>query len=377
MRVTIIAADLSQNGAARSHMLARVLAPDFAVEIVGCTFGDGVWPPMRGHAAGMTVVRGRRWPASLLSLRHVRRRCRGDVLIAVKPLLPSFGVALQHRARTGTPIVLDIDDDELAFRPAPPAWHPLRAFASRLSPHGHAATRAMVARIAEADAITVASAALQERYGGMLVPHTRDLTRVEARPDRVRAMRAQLAVPADRAVIMFAGTARPHKGLEDAAAAVAAMRHPATFVVVGPGDDAGYAAAFARRHPEVLVLPGVPIEDAHLPVLAADIVLIPQRDSPAARAQMPAKIIDAMALAKPVVATAVSDLPRYLADGRGWIVPPSDPGALARACDAILDDPAAARAAGQRARAWCLEHLSDDAVRQRYADLVRAVWPVA
>jgi glycosyltransferase involved in cell wall biosynthesis len=56
-----------------------------------------------------------------------------------------------------------------------------------------------------------------------------------------------------------------------------------------------------------------------------------------------------MALGTPVVATAVEGLPRVLGDGRGVLVAPGDPDALAAALRDVLDgrhrlDLAAARA---------------------------------
>jgi glycosyltransferase involved in cell wall biosynthesis len=190
-------------------------------------------------------------------------------------------------------------------------------------------------------------------------------------------MRRQMDLPADRPVIMFVGTPRAPKGVDDAAVAVTLMRHRAVLVVVGVDHDSDYARRFASRHPAVLMRPGPSIDDAHLPLHAADIVAVPQRAEPCTVLQVPAKIVVAMGLGKPVVGTAVSDLPDYLADGRGWIVPPSDPAALAHAFDAILDDPAAAAAAGERARAWALANVSDAAVHERLAEVIERVVTMA
>jgi glycosyltransferase involved in cell wall biosynthesis len=65
----------------------------------------------------------------------------------------------------------------------------------------------------------------------------------------------------------------------------------------------------------------------------------------------------------PVVASAVDGLPETLADGRGVLVAPEDPTALARALEDVL--------AGRRlpdlatARAWALE-LTPERVAARY-----------
>lgn len=65
---------------------------------------------------------------------------------------------------------------------------------------------------------------------------------------------------------------------------------------------------------------------------------------------MPAKIFDAMAMGRPIVATAVSDIPDILSEGCGLIVTPGDVYALAEAIAYMLDDPAAAERMGFAAR---------------------------
>jgi hypothetical protein len=47
-------------------------------------------------------------------------------------------------------------------------------------------------------------------------------------------------------------------------------------------------------------------------VAAADVIAIPQKDSPATWGQLPSKVFDAMAMAKPIVATDVNDLSMVL-----------------------------------------------------------------
>jgi glycosyltransferase involved in cell wall biosynthesis len=44
----------------------------------------------------------------------------------------------------------------------------------------------------------------------------------------------------------------------------------------------------------------------------AHVVVVPQRDGPVSRAQFPMKLADAMALAKPILCTAVGDVPEVV-----------------------------------------------------------------
>jgi glycosyltransferase involved in cell wall biosynthesis len=66
---------------------------------------------------------------------------------------------------------------------------------------------------------------------------------------------------------------------------------------------------------------------------------------------MPNALLEAMAAGLPSVATAVGAVPEMVADGREAIlVPPGDPGALARALALLAGSPARRREMGARAR---------------------------
>jgi glycosyltransferase involved in cell wall biosynthesis len=104
-------------------------------------------------------------------------------------------------------------------------------------------------------------------------------------------------------------------------------------------------------------VPLVPYADVPRLIAAADVVAIPQLDTEASQFQMPMKVYDAMAMAAPIVASAISDLPQLL-DGCGRLVPPGDVDALAEALRGLLKEPTEARALGRRARAKLLKHFT-------------------
>jgi glycosyltransferase involved in cell wall biosynthesis len=90
---------------------------------------------------------------------------------------------------------------------------------------------------------------------------------------------------------------------------------------------------------------------------------------------MPLTAIEASAMARPVVATAVDGTPEVVRDGAtGLLVPPADPAALARALTAMLRDPVRARAMGAAGRAHALGRFSlerhVDATARVYRSLV-------
>jgi glycosyltransferase involved in cell wall biosynthesis len=73
-------------------------------------------------------------------------------------------------------------------------------------------------------------------------------------------------------------------------------------------------------------------------VAAADVVVIPQRDTPVARAQFPMKLTNAMAMAKPILSTRVGDIPHIL-EHAGYLVSPEAPDEIAKAIAWILPQP--------------------------------------
>jgi glycosyltransferase involved in cell wall biosynthesis len=83
--------------------------------------------------------------------------------------------------------------------------------------------------------------------------------------------------------------------------------------------------------------------------------------------------MEAMAAARPIVATSVGGTPELLR-GRGILVPPSDSLALSAAIERLLADPGHAAALGQQAQAWSRAHLRlDQMVDQHiriYSDLL-------
>jgi glycosyltransferase involved in cell wall biosynthesis len=82
---------------------------------------------------------------------------------------------------------------------------------------------------------------------------------------------------------------------------------------------------------------------------------------------LPMSILEAMALARPVVATDVGGIPEAVADGEtGIVVPPGDTAAAARALADLAADPARARAMGERGRARQRELFDGEAMVDGY-----------
>ncbi len=359
MKISVLAFDLSDNATGRADLLARLLAPRYAVEVVGPRFGAEIWRPARDGAIAYRALPGARYPAFASRLSELVRLADGDVLLASKPRPTSYGVALLARRQRRRPLVLDIDDWEVGFFYRSGLWGRVGRALNVGNPNGLPWTWAIERLVGRADAVTVASRFLERRFGGTLVPHVRDTDAWDPARFDASDVRAGLGV-GDSKVVMFLGTPRGHKGIDDLVEAMAGVSG-ARLVVVGAEPDRAATRRWAER-PGVIVRGPVPFDDVPRYLAAADVVAVPQRATTDTLGQVPAKLFDAMAMARPIVSTSVSMIPEVL-DGCGLLVPPGEPRALRAVVDTLLADPARARELGRRARQRCIERYSFAAAR--------------
>lgn len=372
MKISILCFDVSDNALGRAWLLARLLEPLGAVEIVGPRFGAAIWEPVAEESIPVRWVPGGRLPGFAGRLPALARLADGDLLYASKPRLTSAGVGYWARLARRRPLLLDVDDWEVGFFLRSGFWSTVGRAANLANPRGLTWTWLMERLTRVADGITVASRFLESRFGGVLIPHVRDTERWT--PDRAdpAAARESLAVDKER-VVMFLGTPRAYKGVEDLVTAVARLGRPDTVLaLVGTDPASETGRTVMARLPNTRLVGRVPIAQVPDYLAAADVVVVPQRDSSDTRGQLPAKLFDAMALGRPIVSTRVSMIPEILEDC-GLLVAPGDATALGGAIGRLLDRPDEARALGAAARRRAVERYSFEAARRALFPLVERV----
>jgi glycosyltransferase involved in cell wall biosynthesis len=165
---------------------------------------------------------------------------------------------------------------------------------------------------------------------------------VSVSPTEIEEVRSELGLEPGHSLVVHVGNIRPHKGHGNLIAATARLVEddPNVLVVsVGAekhdGDLARVreSAATAGVSDHIRFMGRRP--DARSFLGAADVVV-----NPADVEGLPLAILEALALSRPVVATAVGGVPTVVIDHvTGLLVPPADPEALATAILTALGSP--------------------------------------
>jgi glycosyltransferase involved in cell wall biosynthesis len=343
--------------------VALALKDRHSVRIAGPSFLGGVWPPLADQEdIEINAVNVGQWPTGCFKLWKLFKFIDGDILIACKPFLSSLGVGTVYRFLKGTPLVLDADDWERGhfedhYRRMSPADKFKRLVYAVLFPlhiNSYFNVRLSEKLVPLADAVVVANRFLQAIYGGLLLYHCRESREHSPVLEGQTERKTAYGLGEDERVVMFLGTPRRHKGIESLIEAVAALkREDVTLMVVGmmPGnticDDLEKKGkdALGRKFVSMEMQPVEKVSDI---LGMADLVVIPQAEGMASRGQIPAKLFDAMAEGRPVIATACGEIPQIL-EGCGVVVEPDNRGALTEAMRQLLDDPKEASLLGEQA----------------------------
>jgi glycosyltransferase involved in cell wall biosynthesis len=182
--------------------------------------------------------------------------------------------------------------------------------------------------------------------------------------------RTRLGLTPEQRVVGIVTRMRVRKGVEEFLRAMATVRQQipsAVAVVVGEVDlDPSLAALVGELGLDgALHLLG-PRTDVPEVLSAMDLFVLSSHDEGMSNA-----ILEAMAMARPVVATDVGGTGEVVQPGRtGLLVPPKDPAALARAIAQILTAPGdTAAAMGARGRALVVDGFSARAMVRQMEDL--------
>lgn len=380
LRVSLFVHDLAGNAIVRAAPLARALREEgHEVEILGFLLsGDEVYWPFRREFEYRTLRVTGPLKAQIARLASL---ATGQVIYACKPSVTTLAPALLASGfARDRPLLLDAEDDELWIDET---LIPGRGVFKRLRKYWLLRyTYALHPFTSLVSGTTVVSRRLQRRYGGLVVLHGPDATVFDparAELDR-RTCCAQFGLDPRDLHVLFAGVPQPHKGLDTLVRALQETPAQAIrLVLAGNPDHPTFAAAASALPGRTHRVGLVDLKDMPALVAACAISATPQKRNAFTSAQIPAKLLEGMAMARFVVASRVSDLPQILGEGtddaRGWLHEPGDWRDLARCLGSIGDDPAEALRRADAARRWFVANASAAAIRRRLAHVLRQCAP--
>lgn len=383
-KVSILAPDLSGGGGTRAYLLAQVLRKlNYEVKVFGFVFGTRLYPPPPNNLQ-IHWVQGCNYPQFIHSARSLLKEIDGDIIYAIKPRPTSFGIALLNRLRNHRPVILDMDDWELSwYGNGKWDYHPTlrKIFGDLLRPEGALRfpehplyLQWMEKLISQANAVTVDTQFLKNHFGGTYLPNGKDTALFDPAQFNPEVSRAKYHL-SDYRLLMFPGTARPHKGIEDVLQALEQLNQPDLRLVLVGGREIGdgyIEQLMTAGKSWIIKLPPTPVDRMPEIVAAAHLVVVPQRDALTARAQFPIKLTDGMAMAKPILSTRVGDIPEILGD-TGYLVDPNSPEQLAQKIQWIFQNLDIANAQGIQARERCIKHYSIDTMATILSDVIAGI----
>ena len=373
MKICLLCFDISNNSLGRAALLASALATRHDVKIIGTSKNGDIWYPMRDIEVPIQIYPWSRYPKFISTIRKMLREMDADVYIACKLRPTSFGIALLKKWFSGKPVLLDIDDWEAGFYYHSGFWGCVGRFLNLSNPNGLPHTWLMEKLVGFADSIIVSNKFLQNRFTGHLVHHCRDTTVLNPDNFDSQEVKESLGLGNNR-VIMFMGTPRAHKGIDDLIKAVDSLNYSdlrLVFIGAEPSFDPVRNSP-ASTQKKVVVFPKIPFKELPKHLSAADILVVPQRDTTDTQGQIPAKLFDAMAMAKPVITTRVSDIPEVLG-GNGYLVEPGNPEELAHTLQHVLDHPEEAKEKGLRARERCIKLYDLKVMEEKLQSLIEEI----
>lgn len=240
-----------------------------------------------------------------------------------------------------------------------------RDLVRRLTPrmdHLIAVSRAIVRKIEDEGRV---GAPISLAYNGV------DLARY-AEPLACCTLHGEFPIPVGAPIVGVVARLEPEKGhptLLDAWPAVLAAVPNAHLLIVGEGSQRPLLEAQALSLGKAVTFTGRR-DDVPAVTAALDVAVLPSY-----REAQGLSILEAMALSRPVVASAVGGIPEMIEHGRtGLLVPPRDPGALAASIVRLLTDHPYADTIGRAGRdlvheRFCLE-LMVRAVESIYDEAV-------
>lgn len=365
-KIAVIVPDLSSQGTTRGYLIARGLqALGYQVKIYSFLFGEQIYPEPP-YALPLTYFYGEPLPGVIKTAFNLMKEIDADILYVIKPQLSSLGMALIKGWRSKKPIILDIDDWEMG-QFGGDDWHyqgsligDILARDSDLkNPQFPLYTKWLEKWLEKVNGVTVSSKFLAYRYGGSYLPNVKDTDLFNPSNYDAQAIRTAYGL-ADNKILMFTGTAKSDQGLEDILQALDNLNDDSFKLVLVGGNprQRDYLNTLQGKWQRWIIhLPAQAFDGMAQFVAMAHVVMVTPRESTRTIGKCPFELVEGMAMAKPIIATQVGEIPNILGD-TGYLIPPQDCKSMEAKLREIFDNYDRATVKGESARQRCISNYS-------------------
>jgi glycosyltransferase involved in cell wall biosynthesis len=282
---------------------------------------------------------------------------RADVVIATTPPLFTGLAGLAIARMNGAPLVLDVRD----------LWPAAATSLMQISPGRETRVAEVIERrlYRAAAAVTAVTRPFCDHVDAIRGHGARSVllpngTLPQFFVDGDGRSEDRLGVPQDSFLVTFAGTLGIAQALPSTLEAAERLDGSAELLFVGDGPMKGIVVDLAREKGlrNVRFHPQVPLEQIPPVLRASDALLVPLSGHPTFEQFVPSKMIDYMAVGRPVVLSAAGEAARILElSGGGIAVAPEAPEELARAIRWLAEHPDEAAEMGRRGRRFAAGRL--------------------
>ena len=368
MKVSLFVHELSSNPIVRAYPIAKAIELlGHEVEVLGLTYNtDQVYEPYKDEYEYKTIrsFYDIRWV--IINSIKLAKMATGDVVYAFKPVWDSYFPALLYSGfGIKKRLILDAEDNELwdayngngwkdlkknKFFPVNPVYnkilHPLTFFVKRKS---------------------VVCKNLQKRYGGKIILHgpKNDKFNPELYAS-TKKLRSNFNLPENVPLVLFAGTSVYYNGLDSIVKALLSEKawdwH---LILVGNPKNEGFRDAKTKLQERCHLLGFIPNNKMPEIIKMCDVSPIIQTPIPSTEYQIPAKMLESMAMGKGIITTNVSDMQNIIGNKNGWIIPHNNTETFSNLLNFLQKNPEELTLRGINARKYFLKNASIERIAER------------
>jgi len=365
-KISVLIPDLSLHGTTRGYTISQGLQKlGYQVNIYGFLFGGEIYPSPP-YGLPITYFHGKPLPSLVKTMFDLSGEIDGDILYVIKPQLSSFGVGLIKAWRGKKPLILDLDDWEMGewggddWQYQGQIFHDVFSQDSDLRKPGHPLYLKWLEKaMNRVGGITVSSKFLEYRYGGTYLPNVRD-TQV-FNPDNFNGeeLREKYGLN-NYKLLMVTSTCKAGQGIEDILTALDQLNNPQLRLILvgGNPENKDYYQQLQQKWGKwIITIQPQSFDQIQNAIALSHIMMITPHNLPANIAKCPLELIEAMAMAKPIIATKVGEIPHILSD-TGYLINPQSPAEIAQQISLLFSDYEEAQQRGKLARQRCENYYS-------------------